>query len=631
MRIRPRASAVLVAAFVAGLWLVRPSAAAADDVVTTHLGQKIANLAFTRAAGTTTHLYDMKDKKAIVIVFLSFECPVSKTYMQPLSDMATELDKQGVAFVGLTVNQEETAAEVAKQAQEFSASFPISLDQKYAAADALAAQHTPEVFVLDGDYVLRYRGRIDDAYYARLKKKPQITQLDLRQTLTEMLAGKEVSTPATVAIGCPIHRPAPTTTNVGNVTYTKDVLPILQKNCQECHRPGEVGPFSLMTYHQAVNWAADIKEYTQQRIMPPWKISDGVPFHSDRRLSDKDIATLANWADGGAPEGNADDAPPPVKFNDGWRLGPPDLVLTMSDSYQLGPTGRDLFQCFVLPTELTEDKDIEAIDIRPGNPGIVHHAVLSIDTVGQGRKLEKQQQAKPRPAENPLDKGPGFVSNMPVVGAGGGMLDTWVPGQLPHVLPPGTGIRIPKGSDVVMQIHYHRDGRVEKDKTSIGLYFSKKKVERSFANGFIFTQLSTIPAGDERFVVKGNATVVADMTLYRIMPHMHMVGKEFKVEMTPPDGEKSLLLHIKNWDFNWQETYVFEEPLKLKAGTKLELEGTYDNSATNPNNPFSPPEVVSFGEETFNEMCLAILGGISDRGGRGLPMFGTQWGGGMRR
>src|SRR6185369_1024960 len=165
-------------------------------------------------------------------------------------------------------------------------------------------------------------------------------------------------------------------------------------------------------------------------------------------------------------------------------------------------TGRDQFQCFVMPTNLTEEQFVEAIDIRAGNARIAHHAILSIDTSGRGRSLEKQQQDKPLPPVNPLDKGPGFTSSMPVVGVGGGILDTWVPGQQPHVLPSGTGIKLPKGSDVVMQMHYHRDGRLEKDKTSIGLYFAKKKVERSYANGFIFTQFNEIPAGDDRFVVK---------------------------------------------------------------------------------------------------------------------------------
>ncbi len=626
MRSRVLALTVLVAACAAGLWLARPHPSAADEVVTTRLGEKIANLAFTDAAGKTVHLHDLKDKKAIVIVFLSFECPVSKNYMQPLTDLAAEMEKKGVAVLGLTVNQDETAAEVARQAAEYRVSFPVYLDRKFAAAEALAAKHTPEVFVLDGGYVLRYRGRIDDGYYARLKQNRQITKHDLRDALAEVLEGKKVSTPATAAIGCPITRTTVAAKD-GKVTYHKDVLPILQKHCQECHRPGAVGPFSLMTYRQAVNWADDIKEYTHKRVMPPWKLHEGMPFANERSLSAKEIATLAAWADNGTPEGDAKDAPEPVKFNDGWRRGTPDLILTVSDDFQLGPTGRDLMRNFVLPTGLTEDKYVEAVEVRPSNSRIVHHAVLTIDTVGQGRKLEKEQQANPPTPIHELDKGPGFTTSM-IVGASGGILSVWVPGQMPRTLPEGTGIRLPKGSDVILQLHYHRDGRVEKDRTQVGLYFTKKKVERPMQDGFIIAFFVSIPAGNDRFVVKGTSTVKSDLTLYDIMPHMHMLGKEFKLEMTPPDGKKTTILHIKDWDYNWQETYYFKQPLVLKAGTKLELEGIYDNSDKNPNNPFSPPKNVTFGEQTFNEMCLAIMSGTSEQQGRFLPLTGFFGGGG---
>jgi peroxiredoxin len=629
LRSRVIVTTVLVAALSAGLWLARPRSSAADDVVTTHLGKKIGNLAFTDSAGKITSLHDLKDKKAIVIVFLSFECPVSRSYMQPLTDMATEMEKKGVAFIGLTVNQEETPAEVANLAKEFKASFPIYLDKKLAVADALAAQHTPEAFVLDGNHVLRYRGRIDDSYYARLKQNRQITKHDLREALGEILAGKEISTPATFSVGCPINRTVAAAPKVASVTYHKDVLPILQKHCQECHRPGEVGPFSLMTYRQAVNWADDVKEYTQKRVMPPWKIHEGMDFQNERRLSDKEIATLAAWADGGTPEGDPKDAPPPVKFAEGWRRGTPDMILTVPEDFQLGPTGRDLMRNFVLPSGLTEDKYVEAVEVRAGNSRIVHHGVLTIDTAGQGRKMEKEQQAKPPTPIHEMDKGPGFTSSM-IVGVSGGLLDVWVPGQMPRTLPEGTGIRLPKGSDIILQLHYHRDGRLEKDRTQVGLYFTKKKVERPMQDGFVLAFFLTIPAGKDHFVVKGTSTVSQDITLYDIMPHMHMLGKEFKVEMTPPDGKKTLVLHIKEWDYNWQETYYFKEPLKLKAGTKLDIEGVYDNSVKNPNNPFSPPQSVSFGEQTFNEMCLAIMSGTSERAGRLLPLSGF-FGGGMQK
>jgi peroxiredoxin len=593
------------------------------------VGQKIANISFTGADGKTFALHDFKGKKAVVLVFLSFDCPVSTSYSQPLADIAGEYQKQGCAFVGLTTNQDETAAEVAKHAKEFNVAFPVILDRKFAAADAVKAEITPEVFVLDGDFVLRYRGRIDNGYYARLKKNPQITKHDLRQVLSEIVTGRPVSVSATEPIGCPIIRETKTAPKVGNVTYYKDVLPILQNNCQECHRPGAVGPFSLMTYRQAVNWASDIKDYTQSRRMPPWRISEGMEFHNSRKLTDKDLAVLAAWADNNTPEGDAKDAPQPVKFNDGWKMGQPDLVLSVSDDFQVGPTGNDVFRCFVLPTNLTEDKFVEAIEVKPGNPRVVHHTLLFIDTGGNGKRLEKQQTDNPTKdphGGNEMDKGPGYYGGMGVGFLPTASLGGWAPGQLPRTLPEGTGIKLPKGSDVVMQMHYHRNGRLEKDRTQIGIYFSKKKVERQFQGGVMMGIFARIPKDNDHFVVKGSATVSDDMVLHDIMPHMHMLGKEIKVTMTPPDGQPTLLFHIKEWDYNWQETYHFKEPLKLKAGTKLELEAVYDNSAKNPNNPFSPPRDVTFGEQTTNEMCFVFLGGTSNNSGTQLPvgLFGKK-------
>jgi peroxiredoxin len=620
MRNRYVLPALTVAAAV--LLLVSGSPSSADDPTTTHLDKKIANIPLTDASGKTTYLYDIKDKKAIVLVFLSFECPVSKSYSPLLTETANDYSKD-VAFIGLSTNQDESPAEVARNAKEFDLPFPVLLDKKFAAADALAAEATPEVFVLDSDFVLRYRGRIDDGYYARLKKNQQVTQNDLGQALGEILSGRPISTKATVVVGCPIIRPKKKANDIGAVTYYRDVLPILQNNCQQCHRPGDVGPFSLMKYSQAVNWATDIKDYARSRQMPPWKITAGLSFHNERHMSDREIAILSAWADRGTPEGDPKDAPPPVKFPEGWRLGEPDLVLTVSDEFQVGPSGNDVMRCFVMPTNLSEDKFVQAIEVRPGNTRVVHHSLIFIDTEGNGRRLEKEQVAKPRKdphGGNDLDKGPGYFGGMgpgfvPKADLGG-----WAPGQLPHVMPDGVARFLPKGADLVMQVHYHRNGRVEKDKTAIGLYFSKKKVEHQYQGGVMVGSFFVIPKGTEKFKVKGTSYVTDDMTLQAIMPHMHMLGKEIRVATTSPEGKSELLFQIKQWDYNWQETYYFKEPLKLKAGTRLDLEAVFDNSANNPSNPFSPPRDVAFGEQTTNEMCFVFLGGTSNKEGVELPV-----------
>lgn len=594
------------------------------------LGEKIPNLIFHGDKGKEFALHDWKDKEAIVIVFFSFECPVSNSYCQPLVDMQKEYEKNGVAFLGLTVNDDDSAAQVAKYARDFNLTFPVYRDRSLAAANALAADFTPECFVLDGDFRLVYRGRIDNSYSERLKKHQKVTKHDLRQVIGEMLSGRPIGEPATQAIGCPLVRDEPKIATTGKVTYYKDVLPILQKHCQACHRPGEVGPFSLLTYKQAVNWAPDIKTYTQSGAMPPWKPSAGVAMHGERRLTGAEIKTLAEWADRGTPAGDIKDSPPPRVFTDGWQLGAPDLILSPTDEFVLGPTGRDHFRCFVMPTNLPEDVYVAAVELRPGNPRIVHHLLLFIDTTGQARKLElAEKDKKPAPPDplhpQPLeaaqwDKGPGYSVPMGVGFIPQGALSGWSPGITPRFLPDGTGFYLPKKSDVVMQIHYHRDGRVGRDKTQVGLYFAKKPVERPYVGGAIaggqgnglLRVFFSIPAGADAFKLAGHAYAQRDFTLYSISPHMHMLGKDISVSMKSPDGHTKKLLAIDQWDYNWQEIYFLKEPIQVKAGSTFHIEATYDNSAKNPLNPFTPPQRVTFGEQTFNEMCFVFLGGTAD-------------------
>ena len=609
---------LIVTAFVMALaMLSRPMFA--EDLAAAKLGQKIADIHFSDAAGKKIALYDNSGKTAVVVVFLSFECPVSNSYSPVLAEMAKQYADQKVAFLGVCCTESETAESVAKQAEEFNLGFPVYRDADKTAVAALKATATPEAFVLDHNFVLRYRGRIDDGYAARLKKNQQIKNHDLKSALDEVVAGKPVSQPVTEPIGCPV-RVDKKIKQDGAVTYYRDIAPILQTHCQQCHRPDQVGPFSLMTFAQAVNWAPDIKEYTTSRQMPPWKIAEGAEFRNDRRMSEKEIATIAAWVDDGTPEGNPSDAPSPRQFTDGWQLGQPDLVLATREEFVLGPGGGDLFRVYVLPTELPEDKFVVAFEVKPGNPRIVHHMLILIDTTGQGRQLEQKGQKKEKKkSESDYDRGPGY--SVATMGVGffpqGELGDGWAPGQLPRQLPAGYGFKLPKGSDVVVQCHYNRNGRVEHDRLQIGLYFAKNSdAMKAYKGGVIPGRLMAIPAGNASFKVVGSTSASQDCVLHSIMPHMHLIGRQIKVTMTPPEGEKQTLLNIEDWDFNWQETYFLKDPIAVKAGTVLDLEAVYDNSDANPNNPNNPPRVVIFGEQTTDEMCFVYLGATSDGPGR---------------
>jgi hypothetical protein len=587
------------------------------------IGEKVPNIVLPD--GRT--LQGLVGKKALVAFFLSFECPVSISYSATLTELVNTYGPRGVGFVGITMSEEGGTAEVARQALAFDLRFPIFPDQGRAAVRAFQAKVTPEVFLLDEQLVLRYRGRIDDQYAARLKRKNKVSSDDLRRALDEVLAGKPVTRPVTQAIGCPIPLEEGGLIQTKNprrptsVTFYRDVLPILQERCQTCHRPGDVGPFSLMSYRQAVNWASDIKEYTQSRRMPPWKPVAGASFQSKRKLTDGEIQTLASWVDNGTPQGDVKDAPPPKEFPDGWQLGRPDLILTVPGEFQLGPSGPDLYRYFVLPTKLPKDRDIAAVEVRPGNRRVVHHAILFVDRKGRGRRLARRQDpgSPDRPARDTADRGPGYSLGQGFAFLPGflpdGVMGGWSPGHVVRRFPKGVGYSLPRGADLILQLHYHRSGRTEKDRTQVGLYFSREAAGRHIKGVALPAQFLFIPAGAKNFRVEGSVTVRQDCRLYLAMPHMHKLGRQIKLSMTPPGGSAQTLVAIDDWDYNWQETFFPREPIPIKAGTRLTVSGVFDNSARNPNNSNQPPRVVWHGVQTSDEMCAAFLGIAADKPG----------------
>ncbi len=380
------------------------------------------------------------------------------------------------------------------------------------------------------------------------------------------------------------------------VTYSKQIAPILWKHCADCHRPGEVGPFSLLTYKDAAKRASFLKEVVSKRQMPPWKAEPGFgEFHDVRRLSDEEIDLIARWADEGAEEGDPHDLPPLPKFPEGWQLGEPDLVLRMPEPFEIPPTGSDVFRCFVIPTGLVEDRTVAAVEFRPGNRRVVHHALFFLDDTGRAR------------AKDETDAGPGYTSFGGIGITPSGSLGGWAPGTGPRPLPDGLGRLLLRGSDLVLQVHYHPSGKPETDQSSLGIYFTKSPRNRTriVAAVALANRNFSIPPGDARHPITPQPFVLpADVDAIGITPHMHWIGKEMKVQAIRPDGEVVPLIWIKDWDFNWQGQYLFARPIPLPKGTRIELEAYYDNSDQNPRNPSHPPRTVTFGEQTTDEMCL---------------------------
>ncbi|WP_435018775.1 ascorbate-dependent monooxygenase [Tundrisphaera sp. TA3] len=377
-------------------------------------------------------------------------------------------------------------------------------------------------------------------------------------------------------------------------TYAREVAPILWKNCAGCHRPGEVGPFSLLTYPDAAKRADFLKQITAERAMPPWKPEPGFgEFHDVRRLTDGEIATIAAWADAGAPEGNPADLPTPPTFPDGWQLGTPDLVLEMSEPFEVPAGGRDVQRCFVIPIPTDSDRTVAAVEFRPGNARVVHHAIFYLDSNGAARRKDE---AEPGPGYKAFG-GPGII---PTGGLGG-----WAPGAMVRRLPEGTGKYLRKGSDLVLQVHYHPDGKPELDRSTVGIYFTREPARTIVGGLAVRSRGINIPAGAKEHKVHAESQPLpVPVSVIGLFPHMHNLGREMKVVAEVPGADPIPLIWIKDWDFNWQGQYQYVEPVRLPRGTVIKLDAVYDNSEGNPKNPSSPPIAVHWGEQTTDEMCL---------------------------
>ena len=379
-------------------------------------------------------------------------------------------------------------------------------------------------------------------------------------------------------------------------TFTKEIAPIVFQNCASCHRTGEVAPFPLLTYLDVSKRAKQIARVTREHIMPPWKAEKGFgEFLNERHLTAEQIGLFQDWFAAGMPEGNPGDLPPIPKFTDGWTLGEPDAVIEPTESYELASEGRDVYRCFVIPTDFAENRYVSAIEVRPGNRRVVHHVIAYLDTTGKGRELDAQ------------DPGPGYSTFGGVGFRASGSIGGWAPGNFPSRLPDGLGIPLPKGADVILQVHYNKSGKSETDRTKVGIYFAKEPIKKRVRSAPVIKLALRIPPNDSNYVVHASLPVPLGATVYRVMPHMHLLGRDMKVTATLPDGTIVPMVHVPDWDFNWQTTYTFKEPLHLPPGSRVDLEAHYDNSSNNPVNPHNPPKLVTWGEQTSDEMCVAFL------------------------
>lgn len=511
-----------------------------------------------------------------VVCFLGTECPLANLYAPRLQKVANEFPQ--ARFVAVMSNVQDDRNEIAAYAKRHELTFPVLKDDNNKVADHFGAERTPEVFVLDDQFSVRYRGRIDDQYAPGVIR-PKVTREDLRVAVEELTAQQPVSQPSNEAVGCFIGR-VRTPDESSEVTYCKQISRVLQTHCIECHRKGEIGPFQLEDYDEVVGWADTIIEVIDEGRMPPWHASpEHGEFTNARHMSSQDKGLMRKWVDAGMPFGDDADLPEPPKHTDGWRLNrEPDLVLSMSEKpFSVPEDGTVEYQYFVVDPELEEDTWVTSAQIIPGNSAVVHHSIVFV-----------------RPQDGARFRGLGWLT-------------AYVPGNRSGVFPEGSAIFVPAKSKLVFQQHYTPNGSAQSDITKIAMTFGKDEdITHEIYTIVGIDQEFEIPPGDGNHAVHAKVhRLPRHAELLSVMPHMHLRGKSFRLYANR-DNEQAVLLDVPNYDFNWQHAYEFVEPLKLVEIDQLTFDMAFDNSQGNPVNP-DPKQHVTWGDQTWEEMAVAFF------------------------
>jgi len=395
----------------------------------------------------------------------------------------------------------------------------------------------------------------------------------------------------------------------GAVTFNKDVAPIIFNNCTSCHQPGETAPMTFMNYKQVRPWAKSIREVVAERRMPPWLANPHYgEFSNDRRLSQKDVDTIVAWVDSGAKEGEASDltARPRLR-EEGWAIGKPDVILPITEEYSVPADGVVAYQHFVVYTNFTEDKYVQAAEIKRGNPAVVHHVIVNVIEPGAGTLppegllrgnlagLGENRSENNAAGANAANRQPRMTD---------GMLVGWAPGMSPLILKPGTAKLVKKGSVLVFQMHFTTNGVAGKDRTAVGMVFAKTPVEKRYiTSGGASARDLNIPAGEGHYESKASFTFKEDSHIWGFMPHMHLRGKDVEYKLVMPDVTSKIVLSVPKYDFNWQLNYWLKEPLAAPKGSRLDVVAHHDNSANNKFNP-DPTKVIRWGPQTWEEMMI---------------------------
>jgi peroxiredoxin len=542
------------------------------------LGRKIPPFTATAVDKTTYQSADSK-QKVLVVAFMGLECPLANLYYPRLVELAKKYKGKSVGFLAINSNAQDTLDDVLKQSRTNRTTFPVLKDAGNAVAKLFSAERTPEVFVLDAERVVRFHGMIDDQYGIR-QRRSQPTKTYVIDAVDSLLSASTVSVAETPVQGCHIGRITQASGNA-HTSFYRDVLPVLQNRCQQCHRKGEIGPFALKDFAEVREWGPTIREAVAERRMPPWPADPHFgKFSNDISLSEDEIATITNWVDEGCPEGNPAEKPPEKKFVDGWNIGKPDRVFTMEKPFHVPATGVIEYQHIYASPVFTQDTWVQAVECRFGNRTVVHHMLVLLDFPKDHSKSQD-----------------GLVKGFFAAGA---------PGSTYFTFPKGYAKKIPKGARLRFQMHYTPNGTATEDQSRFGIVLAKEPKEREVQTYALGKLDINIPAGNPDHMEFATQSINGDVILTTLMPHLHVRGKSFTFTVVWPNGKKEIILSVPHWDFNWQPQYQLVKPIVLTKGSQITVEAHWDNSADNPNN-ILPPVDVQFGEQTFDEMFIGYV------------------------
>ena len=535
--------------------------------------------------GKVHSLSEYNESQVLVVAFLGTECPLARLYGPKLQAMSEACKENGVTFIGVCSNVQDSLTEVVTYVNKAGITFPVLIDNEQTLADLLKAKRTPEVFVLNAARAIHYEGRIDDQYGISVARK-SATQENLSDAIEAVRKGEAPSLASTPAPGCVIGRRKKVEPH-GEITFTKHIAPIFNARCVECHRAGEIAPFPLTSFEETVGWEATIAEVIREDRMPPWNANPEFGhFKNDARLSAEQKKLILTWIENGCPEGDASDLPPKPTFVAGWRMPEPDMVIHVRDEpFTVPATGVVDYQYFKVDPKFTEDRFVIAAEARPANAAVVHHIIAFLVLPGQ--------------QDVNLGK----------------MLIGYAPGTSPLIFPNGAAMRIPVGSQILFEVHYTPNGTEQTDRSYIGLKFTDAASVTSEVVGLeAINPKLKIPPGADSHPVTAQEKFREDVTLLSLTPHMHLRGKAFRYDAKYPDGSTETLLDVPKYDFNWQLRYEFAEPKLIPKGTVVTCTATFDNSAGNPNNP-DPSQQVTWGQQSWDEMMIGFFTGIRPMNG----------------